>query len=119
MDGVKFLSVMVNIDGYVDCNQYDFGAVRLECENRSYILGVVSSMSEQTDGCTIIGLKLEVDKEIFDETHTKYDLTIYDLYDSNLKATLYIGEECYDMPEHMTLFVKIGDCTKAIDLTIE
>jgi len=117
MKNVNFIQAMINVDGYVDLLQYGMGTVTLELEGRSYILDIVSSVSEHVGGVTIIGCSLAIDKDECDSS--KYDLTEVDLFDSNLKATIFIGDEYEDEPEHMTLFVKIGDMTKAIDLTNE
>ena len=121
MENVEFLGVALRVDGHIDLCQYGMGSVELKCEGRSYILDIVSSVSTHIDeGFTIIECTIEVDKETFDETYTKYDLTISDLHSSDLKATIFIGDEYEEEPYTMTLFLKInGTLTKAIDLTNE
>lgn len=120
MKNVEFISVMVRVDGHIEASQYGWGAITLKRENRSYILDVVSSLSTIEDDCTIIGLKLEVDKETFDETYTKYDLTPEDLLADDLEATIFIGDEWTDEPHAMGLFVRFDDgLVKAINLKID
>jgi hypothetical protein len=116
MKNVEFLKVEICFPHEVDHLQYDLGAVILEREGRSYILDVVETILHGDS----FECKLAVDTETFDETHTKYDLKPLDLFASDLKATIYIGEDNYDViPESMTLFVKVNECTKAIDLKNE
>jgi len=123
MKSVIFLGVTIIIDGKVDVNQYDLGAVTLECQGRSYIVDVVESSSEFANGQTVIECKVAVDTETFDETHTKYDLLPEDFFNKDLKASIYIGGEYEEEPESQTLFVKfespVGGMTKAVDLTLE
>lgn len=120
MKSVIFLGVTIIIDGKVDVNQYDLGAVTLECKGRSYIVDVVESSSEFANGQTVIEAKVAVDKETFDETHTKYDLLPEDFFNKDFKGMVYIGCEYDEEPESQTLFIQFdGGLTKAVDLTID
>jgi hypothetical protein len=116
--GVEFLSIIVTFDCPVDRNLYDFGALTLECERRNFILDVCQSYTNEES--TEITLELEVDTDIFPvDTEYNYELTKEDLFSSKLTATLYIGSEYEVEPDYMTLFIKSGETTKAIDVKID
>ena len=99
--------VEITIEGEVAANQYDLGAVTLTCEDRSYILDVVSSTSYHENGKTFINAKAVEDKETFDEPQCKYDLATADLFSPKLKATFYIGSEYENEPSKMVLQVTL------------
>ena len=125
IEGVEFLGVTVLFNSPVDRSLYDFGAVRLECEGRNFVLDVTRSVT--SDERDQIDLFLEVDTDTFPiGEENKYDLTVFDLKDG-MNATLFIGNEWEEKPESMTLFVlsegmkrmKGMTMTIAIDLKIE
>jgi len=99
--------VEITIEGEVPANQYDLGAVTLTCEDRSYILDVVSSNSYRENGKTFIDAKAVEDKETFDEMASKYDLKIEDLFSPKLKGIIYIGSEYEVEPLKMVLKVTL------------
>lgn len=106
MDKLQFALAIV-IDGDVEANRYDLGAVTLECEDRSYILDATSSYINKENGKTTFDTKVEVDKETFDESYSRYDLKTADLFSPKLKATIFIGHEYEVEPESMTLLVTL------------
>jgi hypothetical protein len=106
MDKLKFELAIV-IDGDVEANLYDLGAVTLQCEKRSYILDATSSYINKENGKTIFDTKVELDKETFDESCSRYDLTTADLFNPKLKATLFVGNDYEVEPESMTLLVTL------------
>jgi hypothetical protein len=106
MDKLKFELAIV-IDGDVEANLYDLGAITLQCEDRSYILDATSSYINKENGKTIFDTKVELDKETFDESCSRYDLTTADLFNPKLKATLFIGNDYEVEPESMTLLVTL------------
>lgn len=121
MENVNFLGVEIQIDGEVNLGLLNLGAITLKKENREYILDIVSSISHFEDGLTTISCKVEVDKEIFDEC--KYDLTTVDLFCLDVAEIFITTEDNKEnieyQTENQTLFVKINNMTKAIDLTLE
>ncbi len=115
MDKVEFLGVRINMFGERDIDvDYDFGGVTLECEGREYILDVVQTFWEEENGDANVYCELAVDKDTFEDC--KYNLTSVDLLGNNLKATMFFDGTFPNIIESMTLFVKSGGMTKAIDL---
>lgn len=121
---VIFLGIEIVFDCSVDKTLYDFGAVRLQCEDRTFILDVVSSTINDDE--SNIYLKLGVDTDTFPiaKESSLYDLTRGDLMSRKISGTLYIGENFHEEPDFITLFVKFintdgSGCTKAINLDIE
>jgi hypothetical protein len=121
MDSVKFLGVTIIIDGKVDVSQYDLGTVTLECEERSYIVDVVSSDSLFHNNKTIIECQVEKNDDMFEEGEiTFHDLLPEDFFNKNLKGTIFIGSEYEKEPESQTLFIQFdGGLTKVIKLELE
>lgn len=120
--GIKFLSLIIDFYCIVDRNLYDFGAVRLECDGRTFILDVVQSYTNDENNHTTITCDLKVDLETFPKGKlydSNYDLEAIDFESSNLKACVYIGEDYEVEPDSITLFIKSGKCTKAIEVKQE
>ena len=117
IDGVIFLSLEISFYCQIDRNLYDVGSVNLECEGRNFVLDVCQSHTEENDLSVTITCKLEVDTETFPiGSEYNYQLLKTDLYSPNLKVSTYLGGEFEIAPEHMTLFVKVDETTKAIDV---
>jgi len=117
IDGVIFLSLEISFYCQIDRNLYDVGSVNLECEGRNFVLDVCQSHTEENDLSVTITCKLEVDTETFPiGSEYNYQLLKTDLYSPNLKVSAYLGGEFEIEPEHMTLFVKVDETTKAIDV---
>lgn len=121
MKNVIILGAQVVFNGDINNSDLEegFGAIRLNCDGREYILDVVYSTWASELDETTVALDLEVDKETFEDC--KYDLTENDLQSNNLISTIFIGE-VHDILKSATLFVKIGGengMTKAIDLILE
>ena len=116
MGNVEILGLTVNLFGVraEGDDTPDLGAIYLSRDGREYILDVYQSYTTES-GDTEIDCDLEVDKDTFEEC--AFDLTAEDLMSSDLKATFYIATELEI--DSMTLFVKIGSMTKAIDLEQE
>jgi hypothetical protein len=115
--GVEFLSVLIKFEVPIDRNLYDLGSLNLKCENRNFVLDVVKSFTNENN--TEIECVVEVDLDTFPiSEENNYQLTANDLM-FNAEGTLYIGTEYEEEPQVMTLFVKIGGTTKAIDLKID
>ena len=115
IEGVEFLSVVINFDTPIDRDLYDLGSVLLEREGRTFILDVCSS--QLNDNEDSIKCFLEVDTEAFPlGVDTNYDLTALDIM-KGVAGTLFIGGDYDEEPTDITLFVKIGETTKAIELT--
>jgi len=116
IDGVEILSLEVVLYGErSNTDEVDLGAVTLTHEGREYILDVTQSFTCTGDGFTQIECRLERDDDTFPDC--KYDLTAVDLMLGDVDATFYISS---DLPvEEINLFVRQGDCTKAIDVVQE
>jgi len=114
----QFISVDVQLDNLLDHdNEFtDFGSVNLCCEGREYSMDVVQSYWYDEKGATRIELKLAEDREVLDDCN--YQLTDVDFHDTNLVADIYIGGEFVAEVEHATLFIKQGEMTKAINLSL-
>lgn len=117
---VTILSVDVELYGGRNSSEdYDFGALYLELEGRKYILDTVQTFWTEEGGFSTVECSLEKDEETFEETGCKYDLDDTDILDSNLKAEFYIGGSFSNSVEKITLFVKYGEMTVAIDVKEE
>lgn len=116
--GIKFLQVVLSFDTPIDRNLYDLGSVHLDCEGRTFILDVCQSYTNENR--TEIMCELEVDTDTFPVgEESEYDLTAVDLVVNKTTGTLYIGDEYEETPDSVTLFIKSGGLTKAIELTLE
>lgn len=122
---LNFDSIKLELNFYcvVDRNLYNFGALRMECEGRSYILDVVQSYTNEVNNATEITCDLAIDKDVFifgnEIDQCPYDLKEEDFYNSNFKATFYIGEEWEVKPDSITLFIINNGTTIAKDVEIE
>ncbi len=92
-------------------NDVDLGSLSLSCENRSYIWDI-------TDSATLNNEKYcnaEIDQETFPDCD--YDLEPQDLTNHKLQAFLYIRS--YEEIKHITAFLTLNGCTRAIDVKQE
>ncbi len=125
IDGVEILHATISIMGEVHVASLDLGAVRLNCEGREYALDITDSFWEVEDGCTEISCVLTTVDEYECFEDCKFDLTKEDLFSSDLTGTIFIGEDYLEdasiTPDFhsATLWVKYGDCTRAIELAFE
>ena len=86
-------------------------------EDREYIVDVVGSNWIYELDQTNVSCEIEVDEETFPDCN--FDLTSDDLFNCDLKSTIFIGDFSNELIS-ATLFVKIyGKMTKAIDLELE
>jgi hypothetical protein len=117
IEGVEFLGVTISFEVPVDRDLYDLGSVQLEKDGRNFVLDVTeSTLSDDEDEIECV---IEVDTETFPVGEEyNYELMASDFV-NGLKGTLYIGDEYEEEPQYMTLFVKIGGMTKAIELKID
>ena len=117
IDGVEILALDVVLYGEItNTDKIDLGAVYLSNKGRKYVLDVTRSTTTIDGGFSTIRCELEKDEDTFPVEEHLYDLTATDL-GVNPEATFYIAS---DLPiEHITLFVRRGDCTIAIDVTQE
>lgn len=115
IDGVTILGLEIELYGEkTQENEIDLGALTLRNEGREYILDAVKSYITTEGGFTTIEVELEKDEETFSDC--KYDLQGSDL-ENGMDAEFYISSDLN--VEYITLFVKSGDCTKAIDVKQE
>lgn len=115
----EFLSLDLVFDCPVDRTKYDLGGVYIEREGRKYVLDIVGS-TQSEDGCTI-SCKLALDFETFPISE-EFPYNLPDEYltnNSSLIIVAYIGCEFDEAPESVTLFVKRGGCTIALDASYE
>ena len=119
MKNVEILGVEIHFEIKVTNeirNSIDLGSLTLKKDGRSYILDTVQSWIDSNG--YMIECKVMEDRELFSDC--KYDLTEVDLMLGDLdEATFFIGDEYIEEPTHMTLLVKSGGMTKAIELTID
>jgi hypothetical protein len=121
--GVNIHNLEVEIKGHIDRGIVDLGALTLEVEDRDFILDIVSSYHEHTEGMfggdiTRITCDLEVDLDVFEDC--KYNLTKEDLLNcehNDLVRTLYVGgEEDFEVEQILFHFDVDGqDYTMKID----
>lgn len=117
IEGIEFLGVTIKFDMPIDRSLYDFGSVKLVCDDRQFILNVC--MSYTNSNRNEIECDLEVDTESFPINEYQYDITAVDLMLDRVKGTMYIGCEYEEDPTSITLFVKHLNCIKAIELNVE
>lgn len=118
MHGVEFLSVTISFDGSVTNFDLDegIGSVSLSCDGREYVLDTNNSQWDRNSVMTMVRCDVEEDRETLNMCN--YDLEVTDLGSTDLEATIYMGR-AEDIFVSATLFVKIGGCTRAIDLKLE
>lgn len=118
IDKVKILSLEIVLYEERDHNEdYDFGALTLKCEDREYILDTVQTYWSEGGGFSKIEIDLERDDEIF--STCPYDLKAVDFISKDLEAEYYLGGTFSNSVESITLFIKNGDMTQAIDVNQE
>lgn len=118
IDKVEILSLEIKLFGERDLNEdYDFGALTLKCEDRKYILDTVQAYWSEEGGFSTIQIDLEKDEEIF--STCKYDLKAEDFISKDLEAEFYLAGTFSNSVESITLFVKNGEMTQAINVEQE
>lgn len=114
---VEFLGLDICFDAPIDelkYQQVNIGAITLSREGREFMIDVVSS--KLSEDCKTIHCEVKTDYEDADTfPDCKFDLTKYDII-YGVEGRIWIEDENY---ESITLFVKVGQTTKAIDLIIE
>lgn len=112
----QILALEIQFEIPVDITEYDLGGVYAEREGRKYAWDIVSTTINNDNGGTTFRCELAVDSETFpmgDEY--PYTLKDDDFYHKDLMLTAYIGTEWEETPQSVTLFVKRGGCTRAIE----
>ncbi len=128
--GVEILGLEVSFYCKIPHGNINLGSVRLECENRSYILDTIETRWDYEDGGTHLDIKLKagIDGCTKEECDSNFDLTEMDFFNKNVKGTLWIEEEiedeygCSVEPDSISLFYRIGGengTTSVLDLTVE
>ena len=118
IDKVKILSLEITLYGERDHNEdYDFGALTLKCEDREYILDTVQTYWSEEDGFSKVQVDLEKDDEIF--STCLYDLKAEDFISKDLEAEFYLAGTFSNSVQHITLFIKNGEMTQAINVNQE
>lgn len=117
MEDVIILGATVVIDGDHRDTEIDAASLTLSFEDRCYVLDTIQTTRTFKNGQTEIEVKFEngIDEETFEDC--KFDLRVTDLMEPQLKAEFYF--RCEVDWEYATLFVKIGEMTKAINLTLD
>ena len=112
IDGIQILGLEIKLYGErTQEDEIDLGALTLRKDEREYILDSVQSYTTTEGGFTTIEVDLEKDEELFPDC--KYDLTALDLFDG-VEGEFFISSDLN--VEYITLFVKMGKTTKAIDI---
>lgn len=128
--GVEILGVEVSFYCKIPHGNVNLGTVRLECEERSYVLDTIETRWSHDDGGTLLSIKLEagIDGCTKEECNSNFDLTEMDFFNKNVKGTLWIEEDiedeygCSVEPDSISLFYRIGGkngTTSVLDLTVE
>ncbi len=131
IEGIEFLGVEISFYCEIPYKNgnVNLGAVRLECEERSFVLDTVETKWSNDDGGTLLSIKIEAGIDgSTDDCESNFDLTALDLFSGNVKGTLWIEEEIEDKtghtvePESISLFYRYGGengTTRVIDLEKE
>jgi hypothetical protein len=138
IEGVEILGVELDFYCVIPHGCLNLGSVRLEREGRSFVYDTVQSEWYKEDNRTIVRVTLQagIEGSSNEDVDSEFDLTAEDLLASNLVATIFMEadeENDYDEeddelegvqlsyvdPDSKTLFVRIGEMTKAIDLVNE
>lgn len=118
IDKVKIISLVVILYGERQLTQdYDFGALTLKCKEREYILDTVQTYWTKEEGNSKVQIDLEKDEDVF--STCKYDLKAEDFISKHLKAEFYLGGNFSNSVESITLFVRQGEMTQAINVNLE
>ena len=115
-NGEVEVSVVIEFYCVVPREQYDLGVLTLKRSTRTLMLDVVQTYSNDENHHTTIECDLEYDEDLFNDKYK--DLKESDLLGLD-EATLFIGHEWEVEPDSITLFVKSGGSTRAIDLQID
>jgi hypothetical protein len=110
------VSVVIEFYCVVPREQYDLGVLTLKRSTRTLMLDVVQTYSNDENHHTTIECDLEYDEDLFSDKYK--DLKESDLLGLD-EATLFIGHDWEVEPDSITLFVKSGGSTRAIDLEID
>ena len=129
IDGIEIINLQLVFYCIVEPSMYDLGAVALYCEDRNFILDIVSSTYHDEDDGTVIICKVEVDEDTFTEGETfhldgdtplNYKLKAADFMNPKFYGTVYIGDEYEVEPESQTLMIKHqGGLIQAVELELE
>jgi len=106
----EILGIDLKFEIEPDSSSFDFGTLTLQKDGRERKFD--TSFNDYNHYAIAVNV-FEGDDGVFDDC--KQDLTEADLYDLDV-AELFIGEEYDEEPESITLFVRSGSCTRAIDL---
>lgn len=116
---VEFLGMDICFEAPIDEKMYqqlNIGAVTLSREGREFMIDVATSIL--SDDKTSINCEV---KTGYEDANTfpdcKFDLTKYDII-YGVEGRIFIDGNL-ENPKSITLFVKLGETTKAIDLIIE
>lgn len=110
------VSVVIEFYCVVPREEYDLGAITLKRSTRTLMLDVVQSYTNDENNHTTIECDVEYDEDVFNGKYR--DLKESDLLGLD-EARLYIGHDWEVEPDSMTLFVKSGGSTRAIELEID
>ena len=110
------VSVVIEFYCVVPREEYDLGSLTLKRSTRTLMLDVVQSYTNDENNHTTIECDLEYDEDVF---KGKYK----DFKESDLlgldEGRLFIGHDWEVEPDSITLFVKSGGSTRAIELEID
>lgn len=117
IENVEILNLHINFHCPINVDQYDVGALTMCKDGREFILDSVNSQIINIGGGTVWMVLLDKDVETFPDC--KYDLTAMDVLSDDIECSFYFGGEGSIEPDSISLFVKYGDMTKAINVTRE
>lgn len=113
------LALEINLEGdYANSDtEVDLGAVTLSLDDKEFIFDIVESGMESDGNETTISCKLAIDKETFDTCD--FDLSDLDLLSTKVKGIIYFSTDNMTDFKDATLFVKVRQTTKAINLILD
>lgn len=131
IEGIEFLGLEVSFYCEIPFGNINIGAVRLECEGRSFVLDTVETRWFNENNATKLVIKVEagIGGEFdFESCESNFDLNQLDFFNGNVKGTLWLEEAILDEnengvnPDYISLFYRSGGengCVSVIDLTLE
>lgn len=113
----NFLDLEINLEGDQTETDFDLGSITLSLDGKEFVFDIIQSYREFEDGITTVTCEVEIDKETFPDC--KFDLTDLDLLSSKLKGEIYFMIDEIELFKDATMYVKVRQTTKAINLILD
>lgn len=124
MKGIEFILATLEFSKVVEYGTLDIGSIRLEAEERSYILDVTDTMwydENKTEPTTIHAiLRIGIDGSTLEEDDSNFDLTKQDFIDGKVTGTIFLNSDYHEVePKLINLRYAINGVIELLPLTIE